>query len=320
MPARTPCPVFLITPPRQARRDRRALDMSALAANIEEGLEATTKHVQRPWLCFVLLTLSAVLCFAAGGPIAAALTSPSKLKWITPSKSAMGLPVPTDGEISTSLSVPLSLPATSSATIVKATSKLPPSPLKYPSSPSNISKANAASSRSVDAKGAVDPGGAPRVGESSPLIQGMIEAGFSRSQAARALEAVNATVITDVPAAITWALKQDVDKHRLEAQAERTVHVFDRMDFDGYALVWGDKHRTSTVDICGAKCKEWVPKPPSHFACNIFVFCPLPKCYAPAALPPGSMTGQCWLKHQEDPNNPQVNMKGAFQLGALSAV
>jgi hypothetical protein len=24
------------------------------------------------------------------------------------------------------------------------------------------------------------------------------------------------------------------------------------------------------------------------------------------------MTGQCWLKHQEDPNHPQVNMKGDY--------
>lgn len=45
---------------------------------------------------------------------------------------------------------------------------------------------------------------------------------------------------------------------------------------------------------------------------KVFVFCPLPKCFAPAALPPGSMAGQCWLKHQEDPNNPQVNMKGNY--------
>ena len=34
--------------------------------------------------------------------------------------------------------------------------------------------------------------------------------------------------------------------------------------------------------------------------------------WRPAALPPGSMTGQCWLKHQPDPNRPQVNMKGDY--------
>ena len=79
-----------------------------------------------------------------------------------------------------------------------------------------------------------------------------------------------------------------------------------------YAIVWGDNHRTKTLEECGQKCLEWKPKPPSMYACNIFVFCALEKCYAPAALPPGAMTGQCWLKHQPDPNKPQVNMKGGW--------
>ncbi len=89
------------------------------------------------------------------------------------------------------------------------------------------------------------------------------------------------------------------------------------MDFDGYALVWGDKHRTRSLEECGQRCLDWKPQRPSMYACNVFVFCPLPKCYAPAALPPGSMTGQCWLKHQEDPNNPQVNMRGNYSAAYL---
>ena len=28
-----------------------------------------------------------------------------------------------------------------------------------------------------------------------------------------------------------------------EAQAAREVYSFEKMDFDGYALMWGDKHR-----------------------------------------------------------------------------
>jgi hypothetical protein len=82
------------------------------------------------------------------------------------------------------------------------------------------------------------------------------------------------------------------DCHLAEAQAERVVHAYPNMDFDGYALVWGDRHRTRTLDECGERCLNWKPQKPSLFACNVFVFCPLPKCYAPAALPPGSMTGQ----------------------------
>ena len=145
----------------------------------------------------------------------------------------------------------------------------------------------------------------------------MIEAGFSRAQAIAALEAVGAKTKDDVQKAIQWSLKQGAEKNLEEAKAEREVHSFEKMDFDGYALMWGDKHRTSTIDECGKKCLEWKPQPPSNFVCNIFVFCPTPKCYAPAALPPGSMTGQCWLKHQEDPNNPQVNMRGDYSEAYL---
>ena len=126
-------------------------------------------------------------------------------------------------------------------------------------------------------------------------------------------------------------------RSRAEAASEREAHSFEKIDFDGrarayvgcggrlgtlspnplspprprrYAIVWGDNHRTKTVEECAQRCLEWKPQPPSMYACNIFVFCPLEKCYAPAALPPGPMTGQCWLKHQPDPNKPQVNMKG----------
>ena len=126
-------------------------------------------------------------------------------------------------------------------------------------------------------------------------------------------------------------------RSRAEAASEREAHSFEKIDFDGrarayvgcggrlgtlspnplsaprpcrYAIVWGDNHRTKTIEECAQRCLEWRPQPPSMYACNIFVFCPLEKCYAPAALPPGPMTGQCWLKHQPDPNKPQVNMKG----------
>mmetsp|Transcript_68248 Transcript_68248/g.204495 ORF Transcript_68248/g.204495 Transcript_68248/m.204495 type:complete len:355 (-) Transcript_68248:209-1273(-) len=220
-----------------------------------------------------------------------------------------------------------------------ATSSLPPPP------PPNDTRA-----RAVDVKGAADPGGAQRVQERSPLIQGMIEAGFSRAQADEALTAIGATAMTDVPKAIEWSLKKSADKNKLEASVAREVHTFDKMDFDGCAracdssaqrssapkllastqpdgprphptradaLVWGDKHRTRTLEECGARCIAWKPQPPSHFVCNVFVFCPLEKCYAPAALPPGSMTGQCWLKHQDDPNNPQVNMRGDYSAAYL---
>jgi hypothetical protein len=230
------------------------------------------------FLCFTLLS---VLLFTASGPLVAVMPSPiaRKLAQTTHTFHANVPPQP-----------PFPPP-------------LPPYPPPAKSAPSY---------RSVDATGAVDPGGQPRVGESSPLIQAMIEAGFSRAQAIKALEATGAKSSADVPKAIEWSLAQAKDKNRAEFEAAREVHWFEKMDFDGYAVVWGDKNRARTVGECGKKCLEWKPLPPSNFPCNVFVFCPTPKCYAPAQLPPGSMTGQCWLKHQEDPNHPQVNMRGDY--------
>jgi len=53
-----------------------------------------------------------------------------------------------------------------------------------------------------------------------------------------------------------------------------------------------------------------MPEQPYYMPCNVFVFCPLEMCFAPAQLPKGSRQGWCWLKNQPDPTAPQVNMNG----------
>ena len=75
----------------------------------------------------------------------------------------------------------------------------PPSPPPLPSPPHSPPPPPPpqAEARAVDAVGAVDPGGAARVPESSPLIQGIIEAGFSRDQAREGLAAVAAKTKED---------------------------------------------------------------------------------------------------------------------------
>lgn len=145
------------------------------------------------------------------------------------------------------------------------------------------------------------------------VVQGMIEGGFSASASIRALKATAALKLADVPKAIRWAIEQGGKERGLaEFAQERDVRIFNHTDFDGYALKWGDKHRAASSAECGEKCRAWVPVPPTWFPCNIFVFCGKPKCFAPAALPPGEMTGQCWLKHQDEPSKPQYNMKGRY--------
>jgi hypothetical protein len=147
----------------------------------------------------------------------------------------------------------------------------------------------------------------------SLVVQGMIEGGFDAPSSIRALNATGARALADVPKAIRWATSQGGAARGLaEFEAAREPVIFEHMDFDGYALRWGDKHRTSSAAECAAKCAAWRPVAPTFFACNIFVYCGKPKCFAPAALPPGDMTGQCWLKRQEEPTRPQYNMRGRY--------
>ena len=266
------------------------MSAEVLALNIESE---TTKRCRRPWLAFAVVSLLAVLLLTSSETIFSFI----RVSTAAPPRRRAAAEYKLIHHASASAPPP---PAAAAA--ATTTSPPPPSPPPPPPPPSET--------RTVDAKGAVDPGGAQRVGERSPLIQGMIEAGFSRAQAEEALAATGAKEVSDVPKAIEWSMKKGAEKNKLEATLPRDIHTFDKMDFDGYAVVWGDKHRARTLEECGAKCLAWKPLPPAHYACNVFVYCPLDKCYAPAALPPGSMTGQCWLKHQEDPNNPQVNMRG----------
>ncbi|KAG8466962.1 hypothetical protein KFE25_008341 [Diacronema lutheri] len=145
------------------------------------------------------------------------------------------------------------------------------------------------------------------------VVQGMIEGGFSAPASMRALSATGVTRLPDVPRAIKWAIEQGGKERGLaEFALDREALIFNHTDFDGYAIRWGDKHRAASAADCADKCRAWLPVAPTWFVCNVFVFCAKPKCFAPAALPPGDMSGQCWLKHQDDPTRPQFNMKGRY--------
>ncbi|KAJ1638929.1 hypothetical protein T492DRAFT_940197 [Pavlovales sp. CCMP2436] len=145
------------------------------------------------------------------------------------------------------------------------------------------------------------------------VVQGMVEAGFSAQSSVRALNATGALVPSDVRKAIRWAIEQGGrEKGFAEFNTSRETKIFEHADFDGYAIKWGNTHRKANAQACADACMKWEPIPPTWFVCNTFVFCGKPKCFAPAALPPGDMTGQCWIKHQEDPSHPQFNMKGRY--------
>jgi len=156
-------------------------DTADLEAAVDILVEKSPR-LSRPLTSFIFLIFGSVVLFAGRGPLlnlwASQRPSPRPLVSIPPRRlfpppppSATSPPPPPPP-----LSTAKPLPAASSAT-------RPPK-------------------RTVDAHGAADPGGAPRVGERSPLIQGMVEAGFSREQAEAALTAVNAKDKKDIPKAI----------------------------------------------------------------------------------------------------------------------
>ena len=141
----------------------------------------------------------------------------------------------------------------------------------------------------------------------------MITLGFSMDEAKRAIAATHASSEVEVHSkAQPWSLKRRIAANQAEFAAEREIVSFDHMDMDGYALRWGsDKDmRSASLEDCGNKCKQYKPMPPYYMPCNVFVFCPLDMCFAPAQLPPGSRLGWCWLKNQPEPNAPHINMLG----------
>ena len=139
----------------------------------------------------------------------------------------------------------------------------------------------------------------------------MVTLGFSKEQSERAVKATRAATEKEVyERAQPWLLKQQVDSNLAEAAAPREAVTFEHMDMDGYALRWGSDNKAANLTDCAERCMQFVPTPPYHMPCNVFVFCPLDMCFAPAQLPPGSRRGWCWLKHQDDPTAPHVNMNG----------
>ena len=113
-------------------------------------------------------------------------------------------------------------------------------------------------------------------------------------------------------AAIEWLLKQGADKNMAEYRAEREVHHWPKLDFDGYAVQWerqaqGRDDRGMRPQVYGVEAR-----PSEQLSLQCLRVLPYAQVLRAAALPPGSMTGQCWLKHQDDPNNPQVNMRGDY--------
>ena len=277
-----------------------------------ESVATASRKVRRPWMTFFFIVFSVVIFFTL--PIGVALrawlnamtrtkTSAAAAGHATAERAAAErtltrVPTVRKGVSTASLAVLGFSPC--ELGLAPCISPPPPKPPPRPPSPQPPSPPPPSTAYVPDTR----------------LVHFMVTLGFSKEQAASAVAAVKAKTEAEVYSlAQPWLLAQNKEKNLAEARAERDVRTFDAMDMDGYALRWGSDHIRPSLHDCGRACLEFVPVPPYHMPCNIFVYCPKDHCFAPAQLPPGNRSGWCWLKHQDDPNNPHVNMRGTDNRG-----
>lgn len=140
-------------------------------------------------------------------------------------------------------------------------------------------------------------------------MQGLIQAGFPRARAEAALRAVGNENCCQPQ--MKWLFEQSraTNAERPKPKSGQ-CNKQENTDYDGFAVRWGSANIQQSWEDCCKSCHDYVPNPPDFYPCNIWVFCAHEECFAPAA---GEFKrGQCWLKYQEDPTNPHVNMRGKY--------
>lgn len=90
-------------------------------------------------------------------------------------------------------------------------------------------------------------------------------------------------------------------------------------DYDGLGVRWGIGHFKRTWADCQAACVEHRPAhfgggPFGQLPCNSWTWCSAPRCFEPDAH--AHSFGDCWLKFQELPAQPEVNQRSTGMLPA----
>ncbi|EOD39504.1 hypothetical protein EMIHUDRAFT_199987 [Emiliania huxleyi CCMP1516] len=86
---------------------------------------------------------------------------------------------------------------------------------------------------------------------------------------------------------------------RLSGGDAAQCHARYHSEYDGVAVVWGDKNVVADAAACCASCEAHATAATAEgrTACNAWVFCGDAKAC-------GSKLGHCWLKHTQDPSLP----------------
>ena len=91
-------------------------------------------------------------------------------------------------------------------------------------------------------------------------------------------------------------------------EAHHELHA----DYDGLGVRWGIGNKKPTWQACEASCRAFNPAssggaPFRGLPCNTWTWCSEPVCFEPDAHK--HSLGDCWLKFQELPEAPEVNMR-----------
>ena len=142
-------------------------------------------------------------------------------------------------------------------------------------------------------------------------VNGLIQAGFPKEKAEKVLRAIGNENCCGPQ--IKWLFAHDLERNKARNELKKHESCFtsEHTDYDGYANVWGNQNKQPDAGRCCQSCKDYVPKAPNYYPCNVWVYCPKERgCFAPAA---GEFKYQdCWLKYQHDPIHVHVNMKGEY--------
>lgn len=142
-------------------------------------------------------------------------------------------------------------------------------------------------------------------------VNGLIQAGFPKEKAEKVLRAIGNENCCGPQ--IKWLFAHDLERNKARNELKKHESCFtsEHTDYDGYANVWGNQNKQPDAGRCCQSCKDYVPKAPNYYPCNVWVYCPKEQgCFAPAA---GEFKYQdCWLKYQHDPIHVHVNMKGEY--------
>lgn len=87
-------------------------------------------------------------------------------------------------------------------------------------------------------------------------------------------------------------------------------------DFDGLGVHWGIGHTKQTWEECEQSCRAHRPSASggafSRLPCNTWTWCGATRCFEPDAH--SHAFGDCWLKFQEIPGQPEVNQRSPGML------